>query len=65
MLSKIYILEIFMKLSNKQGIMLLAILKDCLYVSNGSFGGYTQEQLVALYNELVNQQDDTIRELGE
>ena len=54
-----------MKLSNKQGIMLLAILKDCLYVSNGSFGGYTQEQLVALYNELVNQQDDTIRELGE
>lgn len=37
-----------MKLSNKQAIILLAILKDCLYVSNGSFGGYTQETLKVL-----------------
>lgn len=54
-----------MKLSNRQAIMLVAILKDCLYVSNGKFGGYSQEQLVALYNEIINQQDGEAREIGE
>ena len=54
-----------MKLSNRQAHMLMAILKDCLYVSNGSFGGYSQEQLVAMYNEIIAQQDGEVREIGE
>lgn len=54
-----------MKLSNRQAHMLVAILKDCLYVSNGSFGGYSQEQLTAIYNEIIAQQDGEVREIGE
>ena len=54
-----------MKLSSRQAHMLVAILKDCLYISNGKFGGYTQEQLVAMYNEIIAQQDGEVREIGE
>ncbi len=52
-----------MRLTNRQAIVLLSILKDCLYVSNGNFGGYSQEQLVTLYNEIMNQQDNSIKDL--
>ena len=34
-------------------------------LSNGSFGGYSQEQLVAMYNEIIAQQDSEVREIGE
>lgn len=53
-----------MRISNRQIIALMAVLKDSLCIVNG-MGGYNQEQLVSLYNELINQQDGTVRELGE
>jgi len=53
-----------MRISNRQIIALMAVLKDSLCIVNG-MGGYNQEQLVALYNELINQQDGTVKELGE
>ena len=53
-----------MRISNRQIIALMAVLKDSLCIVNGMVG-YNQEQLVSLYNELINQQDGTVRELGE
>lgn len=54
-----------MKISNKQAVMLVAVLKDTLRVSNGNFGGYTQSQLCDLYDTIINQQDDVPNELGK
>jgi hypothetical protein len=51
------------KLSAKQAQYLLAVLKDTLDMRGFPFGGYTSEQRLAIYNEIVNQQSTVVKEL--
>jgi hypothetical protein len=52
-----------MKLTEKQAILLLAIAKDTLDVTNHPFGGLTHEARVKLVEAILNQQSDLIRDV--
>lgn len=52
-----------MKLSAKQAHYLLMVLKDTLNMAGYPFGGYTAEQRLEIYNEIVNQQSSAVKEL--
>jgi hypothetical protein len=51
-----------MKVSEKQLIMLMDILKDTLQISN-PLGGYDLQTRLQLTNDLINQQSNDIREV--
>jgi len=49
-----------MKISEKQLIMLMDVLKDTLKVSN-TLGGYSQSTRLQLVNDLINQQSNDLK----
>jgi len=51
-----------MKVSEKQLLMLLDILKDSLKIS-GYFGGYDPQTRLQLVNDLLNQQSNELKEV--
>ena len=53
-----------MKISNHQAYIMLQVLQHSLRIIGG-VGGYDNETLCALYNEIVNQQSHIIKDLGE
>lgn len=54
----------FMKVSEKQLIILTDILKDTLCIS-GNVGGYSQQVRQQLTNDLINQQSNDLKELED
>ena len=53
-----------MKVSEKQLLMLLDILKDSLKIS-GYFGGYDPQTRLQLVNDLLNQQSNEPKEIED
>ena len=53
-----------MKVSEKQLLMLLDILKDSLKIS-GYFGGYDPQTRIQLVNDLLNQQSNEPKEIED
>ena len=51
-----------MKVSEKQLLMLMDILKDTLHISN-VLGGYDLQTRLQLTNDLINQQSNDLREV--
>lgn len=52
-----------MKLSNKQAIVLFQIAHGTKDISN-PIGGFTKEYRLQLINDILNQQNETIEDLG-
>ena len=53
-----------MRVSEKQLLMLVDILKDSLRIK-GPFGGYELQVRLQLTNDLINQQSNDLKELDE
>ena len=53
-----------MKVSEKQLLMLMDILKDSLRIK-GPFGGYEPEIRLQLVNDLINQQSNELKEIDD
>ena len=53
-----------MKVSKKQLLMLLDIVKDSLRIKGG-FGGYEPQVRLELVNDLINQQSNDLKELDD
>ena len=53
-----------MRVSEKQLLMLLDVLKDSLRIK-GAFGGYDLQVRLQLTNDLINQQSNDLKELDE
>jgi hypothetical protein len=53
-----------MKVSEKQLLMLMEILKDSLKI-RGPFGGFDPQTRLQLINDLINQQSNDLKEIDE
>lgn len=53
-----------MKVSEKQLLMLLDVLKDTLKIK-GIVGGYDPQTRLQLVNDLINQQSNELKEVNE
>lgn len=53
-----------MKVSEKQLLMLLDVLKDTLKI-RGILGGYDPQTRLQLVNDLINQQSNELKEVDE
>jgi hypothetical protein len=53
-----------MKVSEKQLMMLIDILKDSLKIK-GPFGGYDPQIRLQLVNDLINQQSNDLKEIDD
>ena len=53
-----------MKVSEKQLLMLMEILKDSLKI-RGAFGGYDPQTRLKLVNDLINKQSNELKEIDE
>lgn len=52
-----------MKLSEKQCLVMLSVLREALECVDGAFG-YKQSSLRDLYNEIINQQSTELKDIG-